>query len=88
MLGLPQNRIVSKDLLWPVTITLSRYGGTYETGLWVAFANAPHELPDDWDAGDVFAARFWSEHAHEIGGGDSPDAALEDLRRKMDARRV
>jgi hypothetical protein len=45
-------------------------------------------LPDDWDAGDLFCARFWADHAHEVGGGTSPEEAYADLKRRMDARKV
>jgi hypothetical protein len=82
------NVSMSKDDLWPVTITRSRYGGIYEPGDWVAFAELPHRLPDDWDAGDLVCARFWADHAHEVGGGSSPEEAYADLKRKMDARNV
>ena len=34
--------------LWPVTVILTRYGGTYEGGRWAAF-NLDHEdIPDPY----------------------------------------
>lgn len=77
--------VVGEDL-GRITITTARYGGAYETGVWVAFARSPDELPHDWDADDVTAMSWWVEHRHEVGGGNSPDAALEDLRRKLAER--
>jgi hypothetical protein len=66
-----------------VTIVEARYGGIYEPGKWLAFPGHPGDLPSDWDAGDVLCAEFWRTRRNEVGGGDSPDAALADLRRKQ-----
>lgn len=78
---------MSEDLGYPVTIMLSRYGGIYEPGRWVAFACLPETLPPDWNAGDVACERFYRERRNEVGGGDTPQAALDDLVRLMGARR-
>jgi hypothetical protein len=75
------------DALYPVTIARSRYGGIYEPGAWVAFAAHPDELPPDWRADDVSCARFFGERAEEVGGGATPQAAYEDLLRRLEARR-
>jgi hypothetical protein len=80
---------VEEDALdYPVTITLARYGGTYEPGRWVAFACLPELLPPDWNAGDVTCARFYEERMDEIGGGATPQEAYEDLERLMRNRRT
>ncbi|MGW4800251.1 hypothetical protein ACWEPC_48315 [Nonomuraea sp. NPDC004297] len=70
-----------------VTIVMSRYGGIYEPGIWVAFPMNPDELPPDWYAGDVECAHFFAERKGEIGGGDTPQEAYEDLLNKMRHRR-
>jgi hypothetical protein len=64
---------------WPVTIVRTRYSGTYEPGVWVAFPLHSRELPEDWDAGDVACSSFWYEYEGVVGGGDSPEAAYADL---------
>ena len=73
---------MSLDDLQPVTITRSRYGGTYEVGDWVAFAASPDRLPIGWDGDDVDCAEFWADHAHGIGGGATPAEAYADLGRR------
>ena len=78
---------VSNDL-GRVTIVRSRYGGIYEPGVWILFACWPAELPTDWNADDATCAGFFAERAEEIGGGDTPEAAYEDLQRRLAARRA
>ena len=80
-------RKVSDDL-YRVTIVRSRYGGTYEPGVWVAFPCWPEELSPDWSGGDGVCARFFAERAEEVGGGDTPQEAYDNLRRRLDERRA
>ena len=69
--------------LYPVTITQTRYGGTYEGGAWVAVADG-ETLPDAAFGDDITCATWW---AHWGGAdddvlfavGDTPDAALKNL---------
>jgi hypothetical protein len=61
------------------TILRSRYGGIYEPGKWIAFACWPDVLPPDWNADDVTCASFFAERRGEIGGGDTPQQAYENL---------
>ncbi len=72
--------------LHPVTIVSARYGGVYEGGPWVAFARHPDELPIEWNAGDVFASRYYEEHSDEIGVGMTPDAAYRNLLENIEGR--
>jgi hypothetical protein len=76
------------DDLYKVTIVRSRYGGTYEPGVWVAFPYWPEDLSPDWNAGDVACAGFFADRGEEIGGGDTPQEAYDDLCRRLDARRA
>lgn len=69
------------------TIVSARYGGIYEPGLWLAFPGNPNQLPDEWDADDLTAARYYEEHSHEIGAGETPDEALANLRSILSKRR-
>ena len=75
---------------WPITIVMARYGGIYEVGRWLAFSSQPDQLPPDWDAGDVLCAAFWGDPRRraEVGGGDSPQSAYEDLLEKLSRRRA
>ena len=78
---LPMNKYES--LPWPLTIVKSRYGGVYEPGIWIAFPQAPSDIPDDWHAGDVACADFFAQRKGHVGGGDTPDEALADLLCRM-----
>jgi hypothetical protein len=71
---------------WPVTIMRSRYGGIYEPGVWIAFDQAPADIPDGWRGDDAACAACFDERRGLIGGGDTPDAALEDLVRRRHGR--
>jgi hypothetical protein len=62
------------------TIVSARYGGIPEPGLWLAVPCNPDQLPVEWDAEDLTAARYYEEHSHEIGAGGTPDEALANLR--------
>lgn len=66
----------------PVTIVRSRYGGIYEPGEWLTFPLRADALPEDWDGSDVFCVKFWTTYRGLVGGGDTPQAALDDLVRK------
>jgi hypothetical protein len=74
--------------VWPVTIVPARDGGAYEGGLWLAFPFHPDSLPLDWEADDLVASRYYEEHSHEIGAGESPTEAYENLQRIMRDRRL
>lgn len=74
---------------YPVTIVRARYGGIYEPGQWIAFPLLPENLPPEHDADDVTCMTFWEDYKRNhqpVGGGDTPDAALEDLRRQLERR--
>ena len=70
-----------------VTIVRSRYGGIYEPGEWIAFACWPDQIPPDWNADDVICAGFFADRRGEVGGGDTPQEAYEDLVRLLGQRR-
>lgn len=78
--------------VYPVTITESRYNGTYSGGQWVATANLynPREQTEAFGS-DMDAATFWSEkNPHKIvkpegeekvyaASGETPEKALDNL---------
>ena len=74
-------------LPYPVTIIRARYGGVYEPGEWIAFPLLPENLPIGYHADDVTCMTFWDDYRRNrqpVGGGETPDAALEDLRRRIE----
>ncbi len=75
------------ERMMSVTITRSRYGGTYEPGDWIAFACLPQELPPAWYGNDLEVIQFFDERRGEIGGGATPQEAYEDLLRLLSERR-
>lgn len=66
--------------LYPITICQARYGGVYEGGEWVAFLAYPQHIPDDAFEDDITCATWWAEHHDEVGVGDTPSAAYENLK--------
>lgn len=66
-----------------VTIVRSRYGGIYEPGEWIAFALWPDELSPDWCGDDGTCQAYFRERSDEVGGGSSPQAAYDDLLRRL-----
>ena len=55
----------------------TRYGGTYEGGLWAAFASP--NIPDEAQGDDVECGRWWENPTVAAGTGSTPDEALEAL---------
>lgn len=73
-----------------VHIERDRYGGCYSHGSWVAWPVRPGNEPDQAMGGDNEAMGFWEwarENVASVGVGNTPDAALEDLNRKMEYRK-
>lgn len=86
-----------KKEIYPLTIIMSRYGGTYSGGKYVAFneTNDSGTL-DDAIGDDCSCAGFFSDIENPIkninnifgekiycGRGDTPNEALEDLAKKL-----
>jgi len=76
----------SFDTVYPVTIVADRYGGAYSGGRWVAFPTSAEGVPDDPFGGDTFAAAWWEDaEGLPIGRGRTPDDALTDLVKRLEA---
>jgi len=69
----------------PVTIVATRHGGRYEHGRFAAFPLEAWDLPRDAYGGDRIAAEWWSSNTTPVGVGETPDEALADLGRKLNA---
>ena len=66
---------------YDVLILGTRYGGCYEGGKWIAWVGDPEWL-DDYQSGDNPCQAFWQDYKFApIGRGDSPEKALDDLKR-------
>lgn len=84
--------------VYPVTITHSRYNGTYEGGPlgaagWLCFPVSPHRLSDpewaDWNGSDIECMQWWDRARKEewpIGRGINPGYAYLDLIRQVAAK--
>lgn len=86
--------IISEPSLYPVSILEDRYDGTYSGGSWIAIAASDEFIGDMtryryvYDGahdGDDGAANFWAEskNCKWIAVGNSPQEALDNLRRKI-----
>lgn len=74
-------------MLYPVTIIMDRYSGTYSGGEWLAFNIGEDEIPYAVGSSDPDEMDFWWGSAHKeytIGKGDTPNDALKDLYKKME----
>lgn len=78
---------------------MTRYGGVYEGGEWVALMSTIGQIPTDIHGDDIGCSRFFvggrKETAdqtavipEEIGRGATPDAAVADLEQRLDAAGV
>jgi len=70
-------------VIYPCTIILSRYGGIYEGGAWVALPLSPYDVPIEVMGDDISCAAYFSFNRPRLGVGNSPEAALSDLERKL-----
>lgn len=82
----PDRTAESKDDIYPLTLIKDRYNGAYSGGKWTAWNREPW-FASDAVIDDKKVAFFW-KLADEgefgpIGRGDTPDEAIEDLRRRM-----
>ena len=71
--------MTEERIRYPITITQSRYGGTYEDAPWVAFNLRPEDIPADAFGSDVTCVDWWFENGEGVGKGDTPDEAWESL---------
>lgn len=74
----------TKNEIYPLTITLDRYTGSYSGGKWTAWNCEPGEIPEGPFEDDVGCAYFWADNRTPVGIGESPEAAIADLVRKIE----
>ncbi len=75
------------DNVYPLTIVADRYCGVYSGAAFTAWNKDPNELPDDIAGGDRSCASFWRDaDRNEMGFGDTPGEAYEDLCARLGKR--
>jgi len=74
------------DEIYPLTITLDRYGGTYSKGLYLAWNLYVWEIPKAPFLDDVTCMNYWRSNENRkeaVGLGDTPESAVKDLEEKL-----
>lgn len=75
---------MTTDDIYPLTLIKDRYNGAYSGGKWTAWPLHAWDVPYEPESTDGQAMHFWSVDDYvPIGRGDTPDEAIEDLRRRM-----
>ena len=71
------------SLPWDITIMSTRYGGCYEGAPWLAFTYLPED--NDVHSGDTECDVWFCDREEMlIGRGATPDAALADIKARME----
>lgn len=73
--------------IYPLVIIEDRYTGVYSNGEYTAWNMYFDEIPQDIDGDDVSCYDFWHSYDGIVGLGRTPNEAIEDLRKKLDAER-
>ena len=71
--------------IYPLTIINDRYTGTYSGGIFTAWNMDYYEIPTDPDEDDVTCMLFWAKTDIIVGRGDTPQEAVDDLTRRLEA---
>jgi hypothetical protein len=77
---------LAKGNIYPVTIVMDRYMGTYSGAQWLALNLDPCDIPDEIGGDDPTETIFWREHDDmklPVGKGNNPDEAIADLKEKV-----
>lgn len=67
--------------IYPLTITKDRYCGTYSRGEYLAWKLDIWEVPRDPFEDDVTCMMFWDMNKIPVGRGETPEAAVSDLKK-------
>ena len=70
--------------VYPLAIIKDRYDGTYSGGEYLAF-NAEY-IPAGVNGDDVECANFWNNTEMIVGRGSTPNEAVNDLNKRMEAK--
>lgn len=70
---------------YPLTVIRTRYGGSYEGGMYAAFPVEFHRIPHVAVGDDTTCSMFWASPASRfIGVGGTPLKAIDDLRPRIE----
>lgn len=73
--------------IYPLTVVLDRYTGCYSGGRWTAWNMYPDNIPYGPFGDDTSCSEFWGdEHTFPVGVGDTPEAAIQDLKKQMEEK--
>ena len=81
--ALKQADTTQREEIYPLTIVLDRYSGTYSGGYYTAWNMDSDEVPQEINADDVSCYDFWHSYEGVVGLGRTPNDAIEDLRQKL-----
>lgn len=69
--------------IYPLTITMDRYGGSYSRGEYLAWRLDAREVPEEPFMDDVTCEQFWDTYQGPVGIGDTPELAVDDLKKSL-----
>lgn len=75
--------MITENDLYPVTIICDRYNGCYSGGKYTAWNEDYYSLSEDADGSDIPAMNFFYNCPYVYGVGNTPNEALEDLKKKL-----
>lgn len=73
--------------IYPLTIVRDRYMGSYSDGKYTAWNLESWEVPRAIAGDDIECMGFWwqcNAYGITVGRGNTPEEAVEDLRKRMD----
>lgn len=73
--------------IYPLVIIKDRYTGTYSNGEYTAWNMYFEDIPREIDEDDVTCHNFWHSYNGIVGLGKTPNEAIDDLRKKLNAER-
>ena len=73
--------------IYPLVIIKDRYTGVYSNGKYTAWNVYFEGIPREIDEDDVTCRNFWYSYDGIAGLGKTPNEAIEDLRKKLNAER-
>ena len=71
--------------IYPLTIINDRYTGAYSGGEFTAWNMDYYEIPTEPAEDDVTCMLFWGTTKIPVGRGETPQEAVEDLKRRLEA---
>ena len=85
-----ENNSLDEYAIYPCTVLLDRYGGSFSKAKWLAFNLSYSQIPDAIDDSDPIALNFWLEYRsnennfpYKVGFGNNPYEAYLDLYYKL-----